>query len=312
MSTKRDTYRRDLQPLLLAALHSPGLLSPPDFKMARFSLRPELSAHLIDPDITALEDYLIDHSNLPGPRGNLELIAAFADEVAALCCAPDISLKTSYVAMEWLLRELLERYPPAVFGGDPDSPLQMPQLCGAVAWGAWSVELRHVEAGVMALLALAESTLWRIREGAAMGLQRMLDRDWPGTVRRLRRASGAAGAYAWRAIVAGVAEPPLLRDPGHALDALDLHYGALAYLRRLPGPARHTDPARTLRQGLAYSISVVAAAAPEAGFAQMRAWAAWGDPDITWALRENLKKKRLDPWPDEIAALRASLGSGSG
>jgi hypothetical protein len=308
MSTKRENYRQALRPLLLRAINSPGLLSPDQFRMARFSLNPSLRARLIDPDIAALEDYVIDHSNLPGPRADLELIGAFADEVGDLCRAPDLSLNRSYVALEWLLLELINRYPPAVFGGDPGSPLQMPQLCGLVALGEWSARFCHIEAGASTLLEQARSPLWRIREGAAMGLQRMLGLAWGSTIRRLRRQSVDAGAYAWRAIVAAVAEPPLLTDSARALEALDLHYEALAFLRRLPASARRTDPALTLRQALAYSVSVITAAAPAAGFDQMRAWAAWHDPDIHWLLRENLKKNRLSKWPDQVAALRVLVG----
>ena len=254
--------------------------------MARFSLDPRLRAHLIDPDITALEDYLIDHGALPGRRANLELVWALADEVETLCAGPEVSLNQSYVAMEWLLRELMNRYPPAIFGGDPDSPLQMPQLCGVVAFGAWAAAFQHIEAGVSALLHLADSPLWRIREGVAMGLQRMLAAQWDSTIRRLRRCALDALPYEWRAIVAGIAEPDLLNDPGRALDALDLHYHALAYLRRLPDEARRTDAARTFRQALGYSVSVVVAAAPEAGFPLMHAWAAWHDPDVLWVIPE--------------------------
>lgn len=307
MSTKRETYRQALRPLLLAALNSPGLLSPSEFKMARFSLDPARRAHLIDPDISALEDYLIDNSNLPGPRGNLELIAAFADEVGALCRASDLSLNRSYVALEWLLRDLMNRYPPVVFGGDPGSPLQMPQLCSAVAFGEWAAAFSHIEAGVWELLTLAESSLWRVREGAAMGLQRMLGTTWSPTIRRLRRQSIDARAYQWRGIVAGVAEPSLLTDSARALDALDLHYGALSYLRRLPPAVRRSDPVLTLRQALGYSVSVVVVAVPEAGFSQMQTWTRWDDPDINWVIRENLKKKRLDRWPEQVESLRAQV-----
>ncbi len=304
MSAKRETYRQALRPLLLAAINSPGLLSPSEFKMARFSLNPALRASLIDPDISALEDYLIDNSSLPGPRGNLELIAAFADEVGALCRAPDVSLNRSYVALEWLLHELINRYPPAVFGGDPGSPLQMPQLCGAVGYGEWASAFSHIEAGVWELLMLAESSLWRVREGAAMGLQRMLEHTWSQTIRRLRRQAIDAGAYQWRGIVAGVAEPALLTDTARALEALDLHYAALSYLRRLPAGVRRSDPVVTLRQALGYSVSVVVVAAPEPGFALMQTWTSWNDLDINWVIRENLKKKRLARWPEQIAQVR--------
>lgn len=307
MPSKQETFRQALCPLVMAALDSPGLLSPSESRLARFSLNPDLRAHLLDPDIAALEDYLIDFSQLPGRRANLELIAAFADTVGALCTAPDLSLNRSYVAMEWLLREFLVRHPPAVFGGDPDSPLQMPQVCGAVAFGEWAAAFQHIEAGVATLLDVGTSPLWRVRESAAMGLQRMLRQRWDSTLRRLRRRTLDATAYEWRALIAGIAEPDLLADARHALDALDLHYVALAYLRRLPATARRDPDVRTLRQALGYSVSVVIAATPAAGFAQAHAWIAWGDPDVLWILRENVKKKRLSAWPDELAALRAHL-----
>jgi hypothetical protein len=266
-----------------------------------------LSVHLLDPDIAALEDYLIDHSALPGQRANLEMIAAFADEVGALCRDPDVSLNRSYVSLEWLLHELLYRYPPAVFGSDPGSPLQMPQICAIVAAGDWAAAFQHVETGVEMLLSLATSPLWRVREAVAMGLQRMLRVCWDSTLRRLRRRMVDFGPLEWRAAVAGVAEPDLLQDQDQALAALDLHHAALAYLRRLPAGTRSAEPVRTLRKALAYSVSVVVAAVPGPGFAQMHAWQAWDDADVCWLLRENLKKKRLSPWPEEVAALQAKL-----
>lgn len=308
MSSKRETHRRALRPLIEAALRSPGLLSPDDFTIARYDLGGAMRKHLLDPDIAALEDYLIDHSALPGPRANLELIWAFGDEVGELCAAGDLSLRLSYVAMEWLLWRLLQRYPPAVYGDDPDSPLQMPQFCAALGIGEWAAAFQQIEAGILALLDMGNSPLWRMRETAAMGLQRMLARAWTSTLHRLQRASLDATPWGWRAIIAAVAEPDLLGDPRHALEALDMHYHALAYLRRLPESVRRQDDVRGLRKGLGYSVSVVVAAAPEAGFAQMRAWAAWNDPDVTWVLRENLKKKRLERWPDALAAVQDALG----
>jgi hypothetical protein len=67
----------------------------------------------------------------------------------------------------------------------------------------------------------------------------------------------------------------------------------LERLHALPAAERKRADVRVLRQSLGYTLSVVAAAAPEKGFALMRECATWGDPDINWVLRENLKKKRL-------------------
>ena len=308
MPAKRDTHRQAIRPLLLAAVDSPGLLSPNDFMMARYSLNPrDLRVHLLDPDIAALEDYVIDHSQLPGRRANLEMAWAFADEVGAFCHAPDVSLRRNYVAMEWLLWVLMNRHPPDQFGSDPDSPLQMPQFCGAVAFGEWAAAFQQIEAGVAMMFTLAKSPLWRIREAVAMGLQRLLARKWSPTIHRLRRTALDIGPEEWRALVAGIAEPDLLADSDHALDALDMHYTALSYLRRLPESSRRSDRVRTLRKALGYTVSVVIAATPEAGFPLLHTWLAWNDPDVRWVIKENLKKKRLSPWADEVAALAETI-----
>ena len=57
----------------------------------------------------------------------------------------------------------------------------------------------------------------------------------------------------------------------------------------------------------AKKLSVVTAAAPEEGFALMYESASWGDNDVTWILRENLKKKRLAKFIDHTRHLTSLL-----
>jgi len=52
---------------------------------------------------------------------------------------------------------------------------------------------------------------------------------------------------------------------------------------------------------------VVVAVTPERGFALMRECARWGDADINWVLRENLKKKRLAKFAEHGAMLSELL-----
>ena len=86
-----------------------------------------------------------------------------------------------------------------------------------------------------------------------------------------------------------------------------LHEAILAGLPALAD--RRSDAFRALRQGLGYSLSVVVAATPEAGFALMRCLAASNDRDVRWIVVENLKKGRIaKPYPAEVAAVRAVLG----
>ena len=54
------------------------------------------------------------------------------------------------------------------------------------------------------------------------------------------------------------------------------------------------QPFVTLKKGLSYALSVMAAALPGEGFGLLEQWAESPDPDIRQALVENLKKKRLE------------------
>jgi hypothetical protein len=303
MASKRDTHRQEVRPLLLAALASPGLSSPGADSLPPGHDDPDLRARMAGPEVSTLADYLIERSALPGPRGNLELAAAFADEVRDACVARGADDS----APAWLLWLLVNQHPPATFGFDPASPLQMPQFCAAVATGEWALAVGRVDVGVRVLQDLANSPLWRIREAVAMGLQRALSGAWAATLACVAQRETDATPYQWRAWVAGVAEPALLAGAERAAAALEVHERALAFFRCASPDARRTEPMRTLRQALGYTISVVVAAAPDPGFERMVAWAAWRDPDVTWMLRENLKKKRLSPWADRCARVRAML-----
>ena len=307
MSVPSSAHRQALRPLLQAALKSEGLLPPDQFALARFSVDRRRRAQLFDPDIAALEDYFIDHGGLPNAPVDWAVVEAFADEVAAVCNDAHVSLRHSYVGMEWLLWLLRHRYPPALFGADPESPLQLPELCGVVALGEWAVAFRHIEAGVGALLEHAKSPLTLVRQACARGLRRMLRGAWDGTYARLRRHALEADAAAWRTMVAALGEPALLRSREHTLDALALCGEALAYLRRLSPAAREHADTRALIQALGETLAVAVSAAPEIGFAQLWAWAAWDVPPVAEALRVALASPHLAPWAQSCERLRARL-----
>ncbi len=307
MSARSTAHRQALRPLLHAALKSEGLLPPDQFTLARFSVDRRRRAHLFDPDIAALEDYLIDHGGLPSAEADWALVDAFADEVAAICNDENMSLRHSYVGMEWLLWLLRHHYPPTLFGADPESPLQLPELCGVVALGEWATAFRHIEAGVQALLNHAQSPLAPVRQACARGLRRMLRGAWRGTYARLRRHALDADAATWHTMIAALAEPSLLNTRAHTLDALALCGEALAYLRRLSPAACKNADTHTLTQALGETLSVAVHAAPEIGFAQLWAWAAWDVPPVAETLRVALASPHLTPWAQSCERLRARL-----
>jgi hypothetical protein len=212
------------------------------------SYRAELAQ--LPPD--AWPGWLAERSNLPGPRANLELVAAAADEADE---ATALALASS---------------------GD-----EFTRMCGIAALG------RH---GLLdPVREAANDGRWRVREAAAMALQRLGDDD-PA---RLAAVAGEwAGGTAWeaRCAAAAVAEPRLLRS-APAVDA------AVSVLERATDVLAAThDP--VLAKGLAYAWSVVAAADLERVRPAMEQRLSSDDAVVRRALRENLRKarlQRLDP-----------------
>ncbi|MFC8732747.1 HEAT repeat domain-containing protein [Luteimicrobium sp. NPDC057192] len=238
---RRDAYRTDLTALLAA-----------------------------DDGAAAVRGYLAERSGLPGPRANLELVAAFAD-----------------VAPGSLARELAR------------SDDEYERVCGVVGLGRLLVEAPDggstARSLVAALRGAAVSESWREREAVAMALQRLGDAD----PRRLRDvvAAWAPGPdpLVARAAVAGICEPRLLSDPATARAAIDACREATGLLAAVPADRRREPAVRTLRQALGYCWSVVVAGAPEAGlpvFEELGPPAA-DDRDLDWVVRTNLRKARL-------------------
>jgi HEAT repeats len=206
--------------------------------------------------------YLDAHSGLPGPRGNLELVAACGEEA-------DIGRAEELIST-----------------GD-----EFATVCGLVALG------RHLAPGddthVALLHRYASDDRWRVREGIAMALQRLGDDD-------LERAFGIAEEWATdpdplvrRAAVAAVCEPRLLRDPSFARRALALLERTTSDLAASPATDRRSTDLRTLRQALGYGWSVAIAALPDDGLVAFERLKGSDDGDVGWIVRENKKKARL-------------------
>jgi hypothetical protein len=159
---------------------------------------------------------------------------------------------------------------------------------------------------------LSHDGRWRTREGVAMALQRILARSGVPFARGLEGWVSDEDWRQMRAVVAGVAEPPLLkRDPALARAALELHQRVIS---RLQGAKdRRSDPFKVLRQALGYSLSVVVAQLGPEGFEYMRALSRTDDEDVEWILKENLKKDRLKrSSPDDVTDLLRELGKARG
>src|SRR5262249_28182289 len=142
--------------------------------------------------------FLLRESGLPGPRANLELVQAAADE-------GDEARFRRWLALT------ADRAP-------ANTPAEFLALCGAVGVG------RLIAAGRTDLLALlraqAADPRWRVREGVALALQRLGERDMPALLREMT-AWSTGSLLEHRAVVAALCEPRLLADPAHARATLD-------------------------------------------------------------------------------------------
>lgn len=208
-------------------------------------------------------DYLTEHSGLPGPRGNIELGQAVAEE-------GDLAMFEHLIAF-----------------GD-----EYLTFCGVLGLGAL---LAGGVDGVIVeqLHAHAASPRWRVREAVAMALQRLGDEAPDRMFELVERWSQDPDPLVQRAAVAGICEPRLLGTPAGAHAALTACTQVTSSLSARPVSARRHPDVRTLRQGLGYCWSVAVAADPVRGVPAFLALRESTDPDVAWIVHENRQKKRL-------------------
>jgi hypothetical protein len=219
-------------------------------------------------ELSDWDKFLLKESGLPGPRANLELMQAVADEGTL---------------------DLFQRY----LSYTPDrastnSPEVFLAVCGVVGLGRLLAEGDLDQLAV--LRECANDPRWRMREAVAMALQRWGDADMPALLKAM--AIWAKGSLLERrAAAAAVCEPRLLADPKHAKRVLKLLDTITTSIVRESD--RKAEDFKTLRQALGYCWSVAVVALPAEGKPAMEKWLRKSDPDVAWIMRENLKKNRL-------------------
>jgi len=228
-------------------------------------------------ELDVWEPLLLRESGLPGPRGNLELAQAAAEE-------GDLERFRRYTAFT------ADRAP-------TNSPYEFLAFCGVLGLG------RLVAEGGTSLLktlrAHASDSRWRIREAVAMALQRVGDVDM-NMLTTVANEWSRGSPLEQRAAAAGLCEPRLLIHAKHARAALRILDRITASVER--GTDAPAECVKVLRKGLGYCWSVAVVALPSEGKRLMEKWFASTNGDVRWIMAENLKKKRLvrmDPeWTD--------------
>jgi hypothetical protein len=227
--------------------------------------------------------YLLQECGLPGPRGNIELARAVAEEGDGACFA-------RYLAFD------AEQAP-------TNSPHEFLAFCGVLGQGKLLAKGRKDALEI--LRRCASDPRWRIREAVAMALQRWGLMDMDALLDEMKKWSRGTPLER-RAAAAAVCEPVLLGDPAHVEQVLDLLDGITVSVQGEED--RRSDEFKALRKGLAYCWSVAVSALPAAGKPRMEAWLECKDRDVRWIMKQNLAKKRLARMDAEwVAACQAQL-----
>ncbi len=221
--------------------------------------------------LSKLEDwdtYLRAESNLPGPRGNLELAHAAADVGDRQCFAHLISFDAQRAPV--------------------NTPDEFLAFCGVEGLG------RLIAEGQTdlwpTLRACASDPRWRIREAVAMALQRVGRANMETLLAHMETWS-AGNWLEMRAAAAGLAEPVLLHEESHILCALEI----LDRITTAVESAQERDKDfKTLCKGLGYCWSVIVAALPVQGKKAMERWFSSADKDVCRIMKDNLNKNRLE------------------
>lgn len=208
--------------------------------------------------------FLRKNSGLPGPRGNLELAHVVAE----------LGSKKQF-------RQFLS------FQAEENTPEVFLVFCGVMGLGKLAANEPKL---FDQLREYASDPRWRIREAVATGLQLVGDQDMDLLLKEMQKWS-KGNWYEQRAAAAALAEPRLLKQPKYAKKALQVLDEITASMENADEPK--DEAFKVLRQAMGYCWSVVVVALPGLGKPMMEKWLESKDKDISWMMKENLKKNRL-------------------
>lgn len=230
-----------------------------------------------------IEDYLTTNSNLPGPRGNLTLAFKFAESFEK----KDISDELVNLLVDW------------VHISPEDAPTNNPReflsFCGILCLGAYyCFAPENTQVLIMEQFKISMNDIrWRVKEGAAMGLQKIAERDFGPIKNYFSQLYGNSNFAEKRAFIATLAHPPILTNKEIAKFSLKISDDILKEILTVDKVSRKSDEFKVLSKGLQYAISVFVADLPDKGFELLKKYAKIEDPEIKKIIKSNLGKARL-------------------
>lgn len=214
------------------------------------------------------DDYLMQESGLPGPRGNLELIQAAAE-----------------MGDEDRFLHLIKFTPDIA---PVNSQQEFLAACGTVGLGRLVTEgkVEYLEK----LRFLASDPRWRTREAVAMALQIYGEGHMDELIKQMEGWAWG-NSYEKRAAAAAMCEPKLLVQKELVSKVLNILDNITESIKKIQD--RKDEGFIALRKGMAYCWSVAIVGNPDEGKKIFEKWIDYPDKDIKWIVRENLKKERL-------------------
>ena len=212
--------------------------------------------------------FLLEQSNLPGPRANLELLW-----VVVAPGEMSHSLTGAWNTMN---------NPPNKYSR---------RICG----GMWRSRDRQTDLQwkFRVLQAIEKTCLGYPVEGQGRR-SHGTSTNWTGGLHGLiaeLELWKQGNPYEKRAVVAGLCEPDLLINKEHAEAVLTMVFEVANALTQIQ--QKRDEPFKALRKGLGYGLSVAIVASPVKGKVLFEKLAHSPDRDIQWVVKENLKKNRL-------------------
>ena len=235
-------------------------------------------------DEEKLEKFVIENSNLPGRRANLELAFALSEVYE------DFGVLENWARI-------------GVDQASVNDPRSFLPFCSAVCLGRLYAKTTN-EKIVDVLKTLASDDRWRIREAVAFGFQKIAEDNLPELKRIFSEWIEKSNNREKRAIVVALAHQKIL-DRNTSLYCFKILEKILKNMER-------DDDFEILKKGLEFVISIYTAANPEEGFFFMEKWIG-KDEAIDLIIHSNLKKNRLrKKHPEKTEELlRRTRGNGS-
>lgn len=234
-------------------------------------------------ELDKLETYLINQSNLPGKRGNLELADAFSDYFKRRKIDEDI--------WQWLF--YLNTYDSEK--APTNDPKEFLPFCAAKALGCLylSVEEEKKTYILKVIFEAMNDKRWRMREAAAMAFQKIGEEDFDTIKSIFQDRLAYSNFLEKRGIIAALAHPPILKCKENAVFSLECSEYILSNISHLEPEILKTDSFKVLSKGMEYAVSVFVAALPKEGFELLKKYAVVEHKAMKKIIKSNLGKARL-------------------